>query len=1111
MGSSPSKKKKQNEKNDLNQQQIKLDPNSTNIQQAEPSPKSTFNNSQAVDQEKNIDQQRNNKQQKVFYDASPTQAQKLEDQVPIYINGDLHKVYSTQKSIKLKDNAQLIINQPSINDTNQKIEKQTESSIQNKQQENIKQASPVTTVNVQIKPREKSSTIQSNQVFSNKSETPQSLDQILNRNRNQTVQESKEYQQYQNTSNSIQVASQSDLNLVKYDLLKLVQELKTGDFQLQYDQTLQDKIIGGSGGNFMEGSILDFFSINQPKVVNEKKIQELQDQIRCDTDLLALIKQNFNSNHWKKSISLSPQVNKKHSILNGIPLIRKCDSTNIKDTLEAEESIGIGDDYNLSPISRKQSMQITINTFGDLAISSLAQLEKNQDQVSIIQNSNSDTSMESPKTNTQQFDSNQNQQFSNEEIQNNKEIRLIQKRQSSSVRFMLPNNNLEKIKESDEKEEDMNTKTTQNNISPELKRNLYSKEKKTNTNSSSGILKSVSQDKREESEMTFSQSEESKEDQKEDLIKDYFDNQTDSFIISNFPASNKISSRISEYSSSLKPINTKDLQRTSIFFNQSPQYTDSVNENKQNNSMDDQNSPAIMLERKSPSSSNSDRKSLYLQKRQSAYVKLDNPEKSPPNLLKTSEKLQDKQYLQPNKFLHSNTLQQPQTPTGANSSNISNNNSYITYFNKNPEQSVLETSQVKKQVDEQGYKKINQYTLLQEIGRGGFGKVKLATSEIPTDKGVIKKQFAIKVSNKQKLKRKLFSMKVNAFTLLEREVAIMKKIDHPYLVKLYEVIDDPDDDKIYMVMEFVQKGSIMSNTFWKKDLQQNDPDQYEKIFGGDDDIAHNKKKQEMLPKKLSEEKCKKYFQQFALAIDYMHNFAQIIHRDIKPENILIDEEDNLKIADFGVSHIMETSEDSKINDNAGTKTFTAPEGWSRNFKGKPLDMWAAGATLYYMATGELPFFSKDPNKLKNAILNDEVKFPDDLNHELIDLLKKLLDKNPDTRITASDMLVHPWLTNDGQILLQNSENAQKNIQISLKDLQGAFTKKIHLSTLIRVKFKLNRQLTRARSFLHANQSITNILNDSLNQDRMNTDPNNQSPTKSLPQSPQTSPKDKVLS
>lgn len=69
-------------------------------------------------------------------------------------------------------------------------------------------------------------------------------------------------------------------------------------------------------------------------------------------------------------------------------------------------------------------------------------------------------------------------------------------------------------------------------------------------------------------------------------------------------------------------------------------------------------------------------------------------------------------------------------------------------------------------------------------------------------------------------------MKVNAFTLLEREVAIMKKIDHPNLVKLYEVIDDPEDEKIYMVMEYMQKGAIMSNTYWKSELLENNPSLY---------------------------------------------------------------------------------------------------------------------------------------------------------------------------------------------------------------------------------------------------------------------------------------------
>lgn len=114
------------------------------------------------------------------------------------------------------------------------------------------------------------------------------------------------------------------------------------------------------------------------------------------------------------------------------------------------------------------------------------------------------------------------------------------------------------------------------------------------------------------------------------------------------------------------------------------------------------------------------------------------------------------------------------------------------------------------------------------------------------------------------MKRKLITMKMNAYSLLEREVAIMKKIEHPHLVKLYEVIDDPEDDKIYMVMEYMQKGSIMSISYWKKELKEHDETLYEKIFGGiqggDEQNTVNKKKLELLPKTLSVDKCRKYFQ-----------------------------------------------------------------------------------------------------------------------------------------------------------------------------------------------------------------------------------------------------------
>lgn len=90
----------------------------------------------------------------------------------------------------------------------------------------------------------------------------------------------------------------------------------------------------------------------------------------------------------------------------------------------------------------------------------------------------------------------------------------------------------------------------------------------------------------------------------------------------------------------------------------------------------------------------------------------------------------------------------------------------------------------------------------------------------------------------------------------------MKKIDHPHLVKLYEVIDDPEDEKIYMVMEYMQKGSIMSHTYWKKELQDTDPELFKKIFEDEEEtnMILSKKKKDLFPKKIGFEKCRKYFQ-----------------------------------------------------------------------------------------------------------------------------------------------------------------------------------------------------------------------------------------------------------
>lgn len=146
------------------------------------------------------------------------------------------------------------------------------------------------------------------------------------------------------------------------------------------------------------------------------------------------------------------------------------------------------------------------------------------------------------------------------------------------------------------------------------------------------------------------------------------------------------------------------------------------------------------------------------------------------------------------------------------------------------------------------------------------------------------------------------------------------------MVKLYEVIDDPNNDKLYLVMEYVKRGAVMSRNYWRQSTKS-------KGIGGEAGDGN-------ISKTLSEEKAKKYFRHLALSLDYsiflkrksclnhhiVHNYAEIVHRDIKPENLLISEDDVLKVSDFGISAIVEQGND-KLEDNAGTKYYLAPEAW----------------------------------------------------------------------------------------------------------------------------------------------------------------------------------------
>lgn len=176
---------------------------------------------------------------------------------------------------------------------------------------------------------------------------------------------------------------------------------------------------------------------------------------------------------------------------------------------------------------------------------------------------------------------------------------------------------------------------------------------------------------------------------------------------------------------------------------------------------------------------------------------------------------------------------------------------------------------------ENGKKKINQYIVVKTVGKGSFGKVKLVLN---TDEE--NKAYAMKVLSKRKLKKIFVGKNRTAMQDVMQEIAIMKKLDHENVVRLYEVLDDPSCDKLYIIMEYVKNGSLMVKLSKSKTLQ-----------------PHN---------------LWKYFRDLITGLNYLHECAGIIHRDIKPENLLIDDNDKIKISDFGVSYIIENGCDDLI-------------------------------------------------------------------------------------------------------------------------------------------------------------------------------------------------------
>uniref|UniRef100_A0A8C8RMH4 Calcium/calmodulin dependent protein kinase kinase 1 n=1 Tax=Pelusios castaneus TaxID=367368 RepID=A0A8C8RMH4_9SAUR len=254
-----------------------------------------------------------------------------------------------------------------------------------------------------------------------------------------------------------------------------------------------------------------------------------------------------------------------------------------------------------------------------------------------------------------------------------------------------------------------------------------------------------------------------------------------------------------------------------------------------------------------------------------------------------------------------------------------------------------------------------------------------------------------------------------------QEIAILKKLDHVNIVKLIEVLDDPAEDNLYMGIPVMEVPTDQPFT---------------------------------------EEQARLYFKDIVLGIEYLH-YQKIIHRDIKPSNLLLGDDGRVKIADFGVSNQFEGN-DAQLSSTAGTPAFMAPEAISdsgKSFSGKALDVWAMGITLYCFVYGKCPFIDEYILALHNNIKNKVVEFPEEpqMSEELRELILRMLDKNPETRITVPEIKLHPWLTKFGEDPLPLEEEHCTVVEVTEEEVKNSIKMIPSLPAVILVKAMLRKR------------------------------------------------------
>ncbi|XP_001371323.1 serine/threonine-protein kinase SIK2 isoform X1 [Monodelphis domestica] len=261
---------------------------------------------------------------------------------------------------------------------------------------------------------------------------------------------------------------------------------------------------------------------------------------------------------------------------------------------------------------------------------------------------------------------------------------------------------------------------------------------------------------------------------------------------------------------------------------------------------------------------------------------------------------------------------------------------------------------------QRGPVRVGFYDIEGTLGKGNFAVVKLGRHRIT------KTEVAIKIIDKSQL---------DAVNLekIYREVQIMKMLDHPHIIKLYQVMETKS--MLYLVTEYAKNGEIF------------------------DYLANHGR--------LSESEARRKFWQILSAVDYCHS-RKIVHRDLKAENLLLDNNMNIKIADFGFGNFFKSGE--PLATWCGSPPYAAPEVFEgQQYEGPQLDIWSMGVVLYVLVCGALPFDGPTLPILRQRVLEGRFRIPYFMSEDCEHLIRRMLVLDPSKRLTIAQIKEHKWM------------------------------------------------------------------------------------------------------